>query len=187
MALAKLTCRFRVKKVEDHDDDCEKLRGATILLLSDHLDVGTELRTRWANEMMKHFEQIEEPHISIRPWDFVAELDGSVKSLPMPALESDLTEGYPARFQIPPSTLYGLHHEEKVRRAERFAMASLLYKIMTGKEPLEGLTDDEVQYRFLNGDFPNDAAALPNGLLILSGWSAEFSQELTRRGIVPIL
>ncbi|KAI4087367.1 MAG: hypothetical protein LQ339_008915 [Xanthoria mediterranea] len=60
-------------------------------------------------------------------------------------------------------------------------MASLLYEIMTGRKPLEGLTDEEVRHRFINGDFPDDAAALPNALFILSGWSAEFSKELTRR------
>ncbi len=133
--------------------------------------------------MIEHFGQTGEPHTSIRPWDFVAGLEGSIESLPMPELEGDLIEGYPARFQIPPSTLHGLDHEEKVRRAERFAMASLLYEIMIGRKPLEGLTDDEVRHRFISGDFPDDAAALPNVLFILSGWSAEFSQELERRGI----
>jgi len=101
----------------------------------------------------------------------------------MSGLEGDLIEGYPARFQIPPSTLQGLDYEEKVRRTEMFAMASLLYEIMTGRKPLEGLTDDEVRHRFVDGDFPSDAAALPNVLFIFSGWSAEFSQKLARRGI----
>lgn len=61
-------------------------------------------------------------------------------------------------------------------------MASLLYEIMSGKEPFQELTDDEVQRRFSNGDFPDDAASLPNSLFIYSGWSEEFSQELTKRG-----
>ena len=183
MASAELICRVRVKTVEDYDDEGGQPREATILPLRDYPDVGTEIRTRWANEVINHFGETGEPHTSIRPWDFVAELDGSIESLPMPGLEGDLIEGYPAPFQIPPSTLHGLDHEEKVRRAERFAMASLLYEIMTGRKPHEGLTDDEVQHRFINGDFPDDAAALPNVLFILSGWSAAFSQELTRRGI----
>ncbi len=184
MASAELTCRVRVKKVEDSDGDSEQPQEATMLPLSDYPDIRTEIRTRWANEVIKHFGQTGEPHNSIRPWDFVAGLDGSIESLSMPELEGDLVENYPARFQIPSSVLYGLDHEEKVRRAERFAMASLLYEIMTGRKPLEGLTDNEVQHRFINGDFPDDIAALPNVLLfILSGWSAEFSQELTRRGI----
>ena len=101
----------------------------------------------------------------------------------MPVLEGDPSEGYPSRFQIPPSTLYGCDHDEKVRRAERFAMPSLLYEIMSGRKPFEGLTDNEVQGRFINGEFPDDAVALPNSLFILSGWSREFSQELTRQGM----
>ncbi len=68
-----------------------------------------------------------------------------------------------------------------------FLLAHQTYKsvlrIMTGRKPLEGLTDDEVRHRFINGDFPDDAAALPNVLFILSGWSAKFSQQLTRQGI----
>ena len=183
MPPAELTCRIRVKKVEDKDDNSVQPQEATLLPLKDYPDVGIEIRARWAEEVMKHFEHTGEPHTSIRPWDLVAGLDGSIESLPMPGMEEDLIDGYPARFQIPPCTLHGLDHEEKVRRAERFAMASLLYEIMTGSKPLEGLTDDEVQHRFKDGDFPDDAAALPNALYILSGWSAEFSLEITRRGI----
>ncbi|KAL9064592.1 MAG: hypothetical protein Q9161_008769 [Pseudevernia consocians] len=186
MAFTELTCRIRVKKVEDNESDGEKPEEATFLPLGEYPDVGTEIRVRWANEVMKHFEQSEKPHTSIRPWDFVAELDGSVQSLPMPGVEGDLIEGYPTHFQIPPSALHSLDHGEKVKRAEMFAMASLLYETMTGRKPLEGLTDDVVQHRFMNGEFPDDAAALPNTLFILSGWSAEFSHELTRRGTVHL-
>lgn len=77
------------------------------------------------------------------------------------------------RVNLPSSTLYGLNYEEKVRRAEMFAMASLFYEIMSGREPFEGLTDNEVQHHFINGDFRDDAAALPNSPFILSGWSEE--------------
>lgn len=183
MESSEVTCRIRVKKFEDNDDASGQPQEATILLpLRDYPDVGTEIRTHWADEVIKHFGQTGEPLNSIRPWDFVAGLDGSIESLPMAGLEGDLIEGYPARFQIPQSALHGLDHKEKVRRAEMFAMASLLYEIMTGRKPLEGLTDNEVQHRFMNGDFPEDVAAMPNLLFILSGWSAEFSQEITRRG-----
>ncbi|KAI4190096.1 MAG: hypothetical protein L6R41_001015 [Letrouitia leprolyta] len=181
MAPAKLTCRLRVKKVQHSDDNSGQLQEAAILPLRDCPEIGTEIRTRWANEVMKHFEQTEEPHISIRPRDFLAGLDGSIESLPVPGSEGDLIDRYSVRFQIPANNLDGLDREEKVRRTELFAMASLLYEIMTGRQPLEGLTDEEVQHRFINGDFPDDAVTLPNSLFIFSGWSAEFSQELTRR------
>lgn len=183
MASAALPCQIRVKKVEDNDDNNGKAQEAVMISLRDCPDVGVEIRTRWVTELMKHFGQTTKPHTSIRPWDFVAKLDGSLESVTMPVLLDDLCEGYPARFQIPLNTLYGLNHEEKVGRAEKFAMASLLYEIMSGKKPFEELTDNEVQHRFVNGDFPDDAAALPNSPFIFSGWSEEFSQELTRRGL----
>jgi hypothetical protein len=64
-----------------------------------------------------------------------------------------------------------------------FALASLLYKIMSGTKPVEGLADEEVQRRFSNGDFPDDATSLPCSLYICSDWSKKFSQELTRRSM----
>lgn len=118
---------------------------------------------------MKHFEQTGEPHTSIRPRDFLAGLDGSIESLPVLGSESDLVDRYHVRFQIPANNLDGLDRAEKARRIELFAMASLLYETMTGRKPLEGLTDEEVRHRFSNGGFPDDAAALPNSLFILSG------------------
>ena len=128
---------------------------------------------------MEHVEEGSE-HNSIRPWNFVARLDGSVESLATPTSGVDLSEGYPARFQIPHGTLHGLETDEKVKRAENFAMASLLYEVMSGKKPFEELSDSEVQNRFTRGDFPDDAATLPSSLFILSGWSEEFSQEIAK-------
>lgn len=179
MASAKVTCQIHVQKIEDNG----RTQKIAMKSLRNCPDIGVELRIRWATELMKHFEQPPEPITSIRPWDFVAKMDGSVESLPNPVLTGDLCEGYPARFQIPSCTLDGLNHEEKVRRAEMFAMACLLYEIMSGRKPFEELADDKVQHRFMNGDVPNDAATLPNSLFMFSGWSEEFAQELQRRGL----
>jgi hypothetical protein len=63
-------------------------------------------------------------------------------------------------------------------------MASLLYEILSGTKPFEKLTEDEVQHRFSNAVFPDDAICLPNSLIIYSGWSEEFSQELNKRGLL---
>ena len=57
---------------------------------------------------------------------------------------------------------------------------------MSGIRPFDDLTDKDVQYRFSNGVFPNDAASLPKSF-ILSGWSEEFSQELAKQGIQHLL
>ena len=150
-----------------------------LLPLSDCRDASIETRKKWALAVMEHFEERTE-HTSIRPWDLVARLDGSVESLATPTSEDSLSEGYPACFQIPHGTLHGLETNERVERAEKFAMASLLYEIMTSRKPFEGLPDNEVQNRFTRGDFPDDAATLPLSLFILSGWSKEFSEEVAR-------
>ena len=111
-------------------------------------------------------------HDSIRPWDLLARLDGSFKPLLLSALEGAV---YPARFQIPPGTIRELDPHEKVKRVERFAMASILYEILSGTKPFEELTDDEVQHRFNSAVFPDDAFSLLNSLTIYSGWSEESS------------
>lgn len=123
-------------------------------------------------------------HGHIRPRDFIATSDGSVKVLATEPLRNPgKNAGYPARFQIPPRTLWGLDEAEKVKRAEMFAMASPLYEIFSGKQTFEGYSDDEVQDHFSNGIFPDDAISLPHLLSICSGWSEEFAQELAKRGM----
>lgn len=179
MSPTKVICQIRVQQSESHDSDHQSLDEALLLPLCDCRDVSIETREKWTIGVMKHIGGGSE-HLSIRPWDFVARLDGSVESLATPTPEDDLSEGYPARFQIPPATLHGLETDEKVKRAEKFAMASLLYEIMSGRKPFEDLSDSDLQNRFTRGDFPDDAATLPSSLFILSGWSEEFSQEIAK-------
>jgi len=178
MEPSQLSCRIRVNKAENSDADTEQPEGSAIFNLKDCPEVGIEIRTTWAREVIKHFSTLDD---AIRPWDFLARLDGSVELL---ATTASVGEVYPVRFQIPPSTIRELDHREKVRRAERFAMASLLYEIFSGTQPFEESTAEEVQHRFSNGDFPDDAIALPYSLIVYSGWSEEFSQELSKPGML---
>ena len=179
MSPKKVICQIRIQQSESDDSDHQSLHEAVLLPLSDCRDVSIETRKKWTIGIMEHIGGGTE-HISIRPWDFVGRLDGSVESLATPTSGDDLSEGYPARFQIPHGTLHGLDTGEKIKRAEKFAMASLLYEIMSGRKPFEELSDSEVQNRFTRGDFPEDAATLPSSLFILSGWSEEFSQEVAK-------
>ena len=176
MATTKMTCRFRVHKPDDSRLVSDQLQDCDVLNLEDCPQVDIETRTKWANELVKHFKT---GHDSIRPWDFLGELDGSLQLLPSTTPRGTI---YPARFQIPPVTIVGLASDDMVRRAERFAMASLLYEIFSGHKPFLGLTDEEVQHRFSNADFPNDAVDLPSSAIIYSGWSEEFAEELNKRG-----
>jgi hypothetical protein len=99
MAPKQLTCRIRVDRAEEPQDP-------EVFALRDCSDVGIEIRTQWAREVMKFFA---EPHDRIRPWDFLARLDGSVKSIALSSSSSSSEcEVYPARFQIPPSSLHEL-------------------------------------------------------------------------------
>lgn len=184
MAQAVLTCRIRVIKTEEKNSaEGMDLPESALVPLRDYPDVGIELRTKWAQDVMKYFAS-SNPHDYIRPWDFIATPDGSVKALAIePSLHPGKNAGYPARFQIPPRTLWGLDKAQKVQRAEIFAMASLLYEIFSGTQIFEDLSDDQVQDRFSNGEFPDDAISLPCSLSIYSGWSEEFAQELAKLGM----
>ena len=179
MSPTKVICQIRVQQSESHDSDHQSQHEAVLLPLCDCGDVSIETRKKWTVGVMERIGGGSE-HNSIRPWNLVAKSDGSVESLATPASEKDLSEGYPARFQIPHGPLDGLETREKVTRAEKFAMASLLYEIMTGKKPFEELSDSELQNRFTRGDFPDDAAFLPSSLFILSGWSKEFELEIAK-------
>ena len=177
MAPTQLICRIRVEKAYDCNGSTEQLEHSAVFDIKDCPEAGIELRTQWAREVVNHFGVI---HNAIQPYDFLARLDGSVKLLPVLAPEG---ECYPARFQIPPDTIRELDHHETIKRAERFAMASLLYEILSGRKPFEESTDDEVQHYFSNAVFPDDASSLPHSLIIYSGWSEEFSQELNKIGM----
>lgn len=178
MAPTQLICRIQVTKAKDYEaNTTEKEENSAVYNLKDCPEVGFETRAQWANKIMSYFAAT---HDSIQPWDFLVNLDGSVQLLPLPTQGGDVC--YPARFQIPPATISDLDENERVRRADRFAMASLLYEIDTGAKPFEGLTDDEVQQRFSSADIPDDAKGLPHSLLIFSGWSEEFAEEFYKLG-----
>ena len=179
MSPTKVVCQIRVLQSESHDSDHQSQHEAVLLPLCDCGDVSIETRKKWTVGVIERIGGGSE-HNSIRPWNLVAKLDGSVESLATPTSEKDLSEGYPARFQIPHGTLHGLETGKKVERAEKFAMASLLYEIMCGRKLFEELSDSELQNRFIRGDFPDDAFTLPSSLFILSGWSKEFEQEIAK-------
>ena len=67
-----------------------------------------------------------------------------------------------------------------VKRAERFALGSLLYEVMTTKEPFEELRDDEVQDHYARGIFPDDVFSMAMGPYILGCWCREFEKEMKK-------
>lgn len=59
-------------------------------------------------------------------------------------------------------------------RTDLFALGSAIYWIMSGHQPYETLSDDEVSARFSGGDFP-DVGSVVGGRIILGCWNGDFS------------
>ncbi|RYP18049.1 hypothetical protein DL765_004165 [Monosporascus sp. GIB2] len=93
---------------------------------------------------------------------------------------SDPASQYPARFRIPPSTLRDLPEEECKKRAQRFAVGSLIYTSMHGKPPFADLDEGIVQQNFENGVYPVETMSFPQGIAIaiLGFWSQEFAEAI---------
>lgn len=145
--------------------------------IKDSPDMTDDLRLRWAEEIFKLFSSTPDPVATVRPWDMLFHQDGSLEAL---RSEKGGQNFYPSRFRIPPRNVLGLDEGEKVKRAERFALGSLLYEIMTAKRPFEELSDDEVQNSYTLGIFPDDVFSMAMGPFILGCWSLEFEKEMER-------
>jgi hypothetical protein len=130
--------------------------------------VAIETRLLWAQDIAKRSLTCSKLYDTIRPWEFILNLDGTVECLTLPPSDSNHDRVYLARFRILPHTLLQLYQEEKNKRSEMFALGSLLYEINSGKKPFEELSDDEVQLRFSSEDFPGDTTSLQLWPIILS-------------------
>lgn len=159
-----------------------KVRDAPVITNS------SETRRKWVAGMQAVVAgSRNEDDMKIRSLDFVLGLDGSVHLADGkevgPALADDgcgvCHMVYPSRFQIPPATIEGLDAKEQVRRAELFALGSLIYEIHKGETPFEELDDAEVQCRYAKAEFP-PVAELEQWPIILTCWSVEFACELSR-------
>lgn len=169
------TCRIRVRWSDDEISDLhtvERLRG-----VKGCPEVRDSLRQRWTEEIVKSFSSRPNLNTSIRPWDILLHQDGSVESTLSEMADRSF---YPSRFRIPPGSILEVDEKEKLKRAESFALGSLIYEVMTGKEPFEELSDDEVQEKYSRGIFPDDVFSMAMGPYILCCWSMEFEKEMER-------
>ena len=169
------TCPIRVSCPGDVVPDQHAMRSLRDIKESPKMT--DKLRQRWVEEIVKIFSSSPNPISTIRPWDILLHQDGSVEAL---SSEKEGRSFYPSRFRIPPLTVLGLDEGEKVKRAERFALGSLLYELMTANEPFQELSDDEVQDHYGRGIFPDDVFAMAMGPYILGCWSLEFEKEMEK-------
>jgi serine/threonine protein kinase len=185
MTTEEVTCRVLVIKPHGSDEDASLTENSARVCLKDCPNVAVETRLLWARDVAKEFLACSKLYDAIRPWEFILNLDGTIECLALPPSDNHHDQVYPARFRIPSHTLLQLDQEEKNKRSEMFALGSLLYEIISGKKPFEELSDDEVQLRFSNGDFPGDITSLQLWPTVLSCWNLEFSKEIEKIGRSP--
>ena len=175
-----MLCRVLVKISNEKDN------SSTLLKPRELPEISNSTRRSWVDGIKRSVEnKTDNDHI--RPLDFLLSLDGSVEHQPSSS-GTDQTpfstptknnHHYPAPYQIPPPTILDLDSKEKVRRAELFALGSLIYEIYANEAPFESakLNDTEIQARYSRAQFPN-VTHLPQWPIILSCWSVEFAREL---------
>jgi hypothetical protein len=119
------------------------------------------------------------PDLTIVTNNNTAELRLSTALQCPPYSISDFNSQYLVRYRIPPSTIVGLEKDECMSRAERFAVASLIYGIMVDEPPFQDLSESLVQQNLEKGIYPEKTKEFPVGiaLAVMSLWSQEFAQE----------
>ncbi len=154
-------------------------------------DVPTVVRLQWAKCIADGVTLgLYASQSSLQPLDFLLHTNGHVErrreSEPVHYDEHDDQHQYPAHFRIPPDTLDGLPLTERIVRAERFAVGSLIFEVMSTGKPHVDLSNAEVQDRFKKGVYPENVIHLPHGtgVSVLGLWSVEFANEL---GIMKML
>lgn len=144
-----------------------------------------DTRLQWMNSisnLVLNREGLAED-CGVRDWDFILSLDGSVDNQAQNAATTLLpTRKYPARYQIPTAISDRLDSaQRRVRRAERFAMGTLLYQVQSGKLLFCDLGEDEteaIQSRFVKGEFPDDVWDFPVATRILACWCPSFGKDM---------
>lgn len=136
-------------------------------------EVSLETKLLWARGIGRIMSTGEDSP-SIRPWNLTLHLDGSVDHLEEKTI-GRVTEmcTYPVRFRIPQNLLEKCGRLEMARRAELFALGTFLYMVMSGHVPFEDLTDEEVQLRYIAGQYPNDTDSLLLSAAICSCWKQD--------------
>jgi len=170
-------CRLQVNKSYNNNEYTSVAADPALVSLKDCADIAIDTRLQWANKIIEVFQSSTESHTTLRPWDFLLSLDGSVELGTVPNSDADHHKAYPPRFCIPPDTLLGFNQEDQIKRAEFFALGSLIFEIMSGKVPFEDLSDDEVQLAYSRGEFPDDVKSLPLWRSILGCWSLDSGKE----------
>ena len=155
MTAKEITCRIRVRVAHSNDED-------RLVSMNEFSNCSEGLRKQWVERITDYIwgSQSESSLQAIRPWDFILGPDGSVESLPVSKIEGESSGVYPAHYRIPPTSIDSLERREQINRQERFAFATLLYEICSGKKPFNWLSSEEVQQCYSNAEVPDDVKTL---------------------------
>jgi hypothetical protein len=170
MSFQEAICRVRVEQ-----------SASPLLLLPNSSDVPIETRLQWLRFISEQFLDQQNSDGGVRDWDLILRLDGSGENCADNTSPASLsTRVYSARYRIPNAILERLDSsEEKVRRAELFALGGLLYQVLSGKEMFSSVEGGEhIQSCLAKGEFPEDVWELPSAVRILACWCPGFAKDL---------
>jgi hypothetical protein len=176
-------CRMRVSKGGD-----DTLESQRLVALADCPNTSVNTRLQWAVQISRIFNDCPELHDTVRSWDFILNLDGSVNSISSQPFNSGYDRAYPAQYRIPPHIVAGIDRDVAIKRAEMFALGGLLYELVFFTTPFADLSDDEIESRYAVGDVPEDVWSMqhPLCLSILKCWNPEFGTDVGKLGRIPI-
>jgi Interferon-induced 6-16 family len=165
-------CRVRVRLNE------------TLLPVSNPIvfNIPHSIRECWVLNIIKFVHFTVGITTNIRPIDLILHTDGSVQASAVQEklAENDSANMYPAPYRIPPSTIMDLPLRERIWRAEKFALGTIIYEVLCGHTPFQfgNLADWEIQDRYRRAKFPIDVEDIDLHPLLYACWSAEFGRYI---------
>ncbi|KAH6666310.1 hypothetical protein B0J14DRAFT_491063 [Halenospora varia] len=144
--------------------------------------ISLEIRMKWVKTISDMFSR--HPGLgdnsSIRDWDLRLGLDGSVGNVALNRTSEKAAEKqYPVRYRLPRIISDRLStNGERVQRGELFALGSVLYYVLSGKELFHDEAEESIEDRIVKGEFPDELWTLSKSPRILGCWSPKFAREL---------
>jgi len=145
----------------------EHLRGPTAA------DIPIPQRLQWACDAAEGLQVLHSHniiHCDIKTENFL--LDSALRLRIIDFSGSSIDEKWASAFEGARFCLPRSLDEPSTTITDLFALGSTIYEIMTGKQPYEDLSDDEVEARYKQLLFPS-VATIPCGEVIIACWCSK--------------
>ncbi|KAF3904713.1 hypothetical protein ABW20_dc0100097 [Dactylellina cionopaga] len=149
----------------------------------EYANVPAEQRKLWVSKIIEIMGTWDQKRSQPIPITFLVSGDGDI-SLQPPSdfISTDETiSQYEPHFWIPDSCLLDLKEEEKGFRREFFAVGCLVYQIIAGHKAWSQFSGPQAQRLYEQGVYPSETKNLEHWRIILSYWSWEFVEEVTKK------